>query len=501
MSCGDTSFFVFQMFTELFQGGDEDIAKIGTEVPLPSFTKDCVFSVFKQILALVKKNPQPVVDVKSPCKIIGDLHGNFHDLLRIFAQSGEYYNETFIFLGDYVDRGCYSLETLMLLFAFKLQFPNNVILLRGNHEFESINRIYGFYSEMITHYGRKGEGEEEEPSNKDIISGQISPQKTDSNKGSSNKENLDQKVNICDHSNASSKRTDGSVLVQSLPKNNAANPPNKDSKEKKNNSENQVDESLFHLANEIFSFLPFAAVIDGKRLCLHGGIGPNVKSLDEIRRIPLPIVNYNNKMINEIVWSDPSQSCQNFGESERGQGQYFGPLAAYQFLQSSNLLTLIRAHQCVAQGVEDPFGNRLVITVFSSSNYGLQGNFGGFLRYENDEFRVSQFLPMTFRKREEAVKSTVRMSPSIIKKPLFLSKCTSIYNPITLRASNSENVHRKKRTVSFSKPSFISGNGSKLLIISGNSSSTSLSVKSPLSGERRGGQPIKLLDENGSFIV
>lgn len=87
-----------------------------------------------------------LVELHAPLNIIGDLHGQFTDLLR-FLTARDFHHETFLFLGDYVDRGTRSLEVLCLLFALKIRFPNRFILLRGNHETEEINRIFGFYDE------------------------------------------------------------------------------------------------------------------------------------------------------------------------------------------------------------------------------------------------------------------------------------------------------------------------------------------------------------------
>lgn len=82
-------------------------------------------------------------------------HSQYHDLLNIFDTFGYPPNENYLFLGDYVDRGRQSLEVICLLFAFKVLFPDQFFVLRGNHEVASINRIYGFYDECRRRYSVK----------------------------------------------------------------------------------------------------------------------------------------------------------------------------------------------------------------------------------------------------------------------------------------------------------------------------------------------------------
>lgn len=89
----------------------------------------------------------PLIELEAPVKIVGDMHGQYSDLLRMFEMCGFPPSSNFLFLGDYVDRGKQSLETILLLMCYKIKYPENFFLLRGNHECANVTRVYGFYDE------------------------------------------------------------------------------------------------------------------------------------------------------------------------------------------------------------------------------------------------------------------------------------------------------------------------------------------------------------------
>lgn len=93
-----------------------------------------------------------VIKISGAFTIIGDIHGNLQDLLNIFSIFGFPPRTKYMFLGDYVDRGQHSIEVIILLLSMVCKFPQHVYLIRGNHEFQHINKVYGFFDEIMAKY-------------------------------------------------------------------------------------------------------------------------------------------------------------------------------------------------------------------------------------------------------------------------------------------------------------------------------------------------------------
>lgn len=102
------------------------------------------------------KQEDNVVPVPTPVTIVGDIHGQFYDLMELFRVAGKLPGTNYLFLGDYVDRGYFSLECISLLMAYKVRYPNRVKMIRGNHEARQITQVYGFYDECLRKYGHPG---------------------------------------------------------------------------------------------------------------------------------------------------------------------------------------------------------------------------------------------------------------------------------------------------------------------------------------------------------
>mmetsp|Transcript_32587 Transcript_32587/g.56489 ORF Transcript_32587/g.56489 Transcript_32587/m.56489 type:complete len:454 (-) Transcript_32587:3341-4702(-) len=114
-------------------------------------SKEDFLELVSQAAHILAKEPNLIV-ANEPITVVGDIHGQFYDFIKLLEIGGDPSRETYLFLGDYVDRGNFSVEVLALLFALKINFPQKIIMLRGNHECRQLTSFFNFRTEMLAKY-------------------------------------------------------------------------------------------------------------------------------------------------------------------------------------------------------------------------------------------------------------------------------------------------------------------------------------------------------------
>ena len=120
--------------------------------------------------------------------------------------------------------------------------------------------------------------------------------------------------------------------------------------------------------NDCFNCLPVAAVLDDKIICMHGGLSPELEKIEEIKNIVRPTDVPEQGMLCDLLWSDPENNVNGFGENDRGVSVTFDGSVIEKFLEDNDLDLVCRAHQVVEEGYEF-FADRKLVTVFSAPNY------------------------------------------------------------------------------------------------------------------------------------
>ena len=137
-----------KLFESGYRGGDNGLKEL-------VLTETEIIQILNRAQQIFASQPM-LLRLSPPINVCGDIHGQFTDLLRLFQLDQPPPKKNFLFLGDYVDRGAYSIETICLLLAYKCLYPVNFFLLRGNHECRDVNRGYGFYDECLRKYHKVG---------------------------------------------------------------------------------------------------------------------------------------------------------------------------------------------------------------------------------------------------------------------------------------------------------------------------------------------------------
>ncbi|KAK0526289.1 3',5'-cyclic-nucleotide phosphodiesterase (PDEase) (3':5'-CNP) [Tilletia horrida] len=278
-------------------------------------TEDQALFILRSATEILRKEPN-LLEVDAPITVCGDIHGQYFDLMKLFEVGGNPAETRYLFLGDYVDRGYFSIECVLYLWALKIWYPDTLFLLRGNHECRHLTDYFTFKLE-------------------------------------------------CKH---------------------------------------KYSEAIYDECMESFCTLPLGAIMNKQFLCIHGGLSPELQTLDDLRAINRFREPPTHGLMCDILWADPledfgaEKTNENFVHNHvRGCSYFFTYNAACQFLERNNLLSIIRAHEAQDAGYRmyrktKTTGFPSVMTIFSAPNYlDVYNNKAAVLKYENNVMNIRQF--------------------------------------------------------------------------------------------------------------
>jgi len=261
------------------------------------------------------KNEGNLLYLQDPLSVVGDIHGQYYDAIKILEVGGNPENTKYLFLGDFVDRGSFSIEVIVLLYSIKINFPETVYMLRGNHECRQMTTFFNFRAECLYKY----------------------------------------------------------------------------------------DQEIYDLIMDSFDMMPLACVINGKFIGVHGGLSPELKTLDDINKVDRFKEPPKQGLFCDLLWADPVDNedgiCENIFRMNdvRGCSYFYGNEAVGKFLEQNNLLSLIRAHEAQLDGYKmhawtGKSDFPVVITIFSAPNYcDVYNNKGAIIKFENNTLNIQQF--------------------------------------------------------------------------------------------------------------
>ncbi|KIV86268.1 serine/threonine-protein phosphatase 2B catalytic subunit [Exophiala sideris] len=278
-------------------------------------TEEQALWIISEGTKILKAEPN-LLEMDAPITVCGDVHGQYFDLMKLFEVGGDPAETRYLFLGDYVDRGYFSIECVLYLWALKIWYPNTLWLLRGNHECRHLTDYFTFKLE-------------------------------------------------CKH---------------------------------------KYSEKVYDACMDSFCALPLAAVMNKQFLCIHGGLSPELHTLEDIKSIDRFREPPTHGLMCDILWADP---LEEFGQEKtgeyyvhnhvRGCSYFFSYPAACNFLEKNNLLSIIRAHEAQDAGYRmyrktRTTGFPSVMTIFSAPNYlDVYNNKAAVLKYENNVMNIRQF--------------------------------------------------------------------------------------------------------------
>ena len=162
--------------------------------------------------------------------------------------------------------------------------------------------------------------------------------------------------------------------------------------------------NVWKLCTDIFDYFQLSAVIEGKIFCVHGGLSPNVITIDDIRKLDRKQEVPRDGAMSDILWSDPDLEVKHFQMSPRGAGFLFGEEEVKKFNQANNIELIARAHQLIQEGYQFMFENGLV-TVWSAPNYCYRcGNDASVMEFDehmNRAFKIFEAFPQDARKEPD----------------------------------------------------------------------------------------------------
>ncbi|CCE83335.1 Piso0_003910 [Millerozyma farinosa CBS 7064] len=271
--------------------------------------------ILRDTTELLASEPN-MLEVPAPVTVCGDIHGQYYDLMKLFEVGGDPANTAYLFLGDYVDRGSFSIECLLYLYALKLNYPDTLWMLRGNHECRHLTEYFTFKSECLHKYSSK----------------------------------------------------------------------------------------LYEECLRSFNALPLAAIMNKQFFCVHGGLSPDLKTLDDLLKIDRFKEPPTKGLVCDLLWADPVEDYDDDSIDQlfvrntvRGCSYAFTYRASCKFLERTGLLSIIRAHEAQDAGYRmykrtKTMGFPSLLTMFSAPNYlDTYNNKAAVLKYESNVMNIRQF--------------------------------------------------------------------------------------------------------------
>lgn len=305
---------------------DDDQVFLSNGLPNHEFLKDHFFNegrlqihqtirILNAATELLSSEPN-LLTVPAPVTVCGDIHGQYYDLMKLFEVGGSPATTKYLFLGDYVDRGSFSIECLLYLYSLKLLYPDLFWMLRGNHECKHLTDYFTFKAECLHKYSAE----------------------------------------------------------------------------------------VYQACLLLFNSLPLAAIMNKQFFCVHGGLSPELRTLDDLARLDRFREPPTRGLMCDLLWADPIEDYDDDNMDQtfvrntvRGCSYAFTYKALCQFLERTGLLSIIRAHEAQDAGYRmykrtKTMGFPSLLTMFSAPNYlDTYNNKAAVLKYENNVMNIRQF--------------------------------------------------------------------------------------------------------------